>query len=65
MLQFMIENAQLSIYVILEMLNSISDQQAFDVDFGGDSDADDLPSFSSTHSPIDRTTGSKKKIMFN
>ncbi|CAI6367919.1 unnamed protein product [Macrosiphum euphorbiae] len=51
---------------ILEILNGISDQQAFDSDFGGDSDAEDVLCVSSaSNTPTSTTRGSKRKNAFN
>jgi len=51
---------------ILEILNVISDQQAFDSDFGGDSDAEDVLCVSSaSNTPTSTTRGSKRKNEFN
>jgi hypothetical protein len=37
--------SKLTNYHTLEILNSISDQQIIDSDFGKDNDAEDIPSF--------------------
>lgn len=60
---FELNMARISNDDILEMLNGISDQQAIDSDFGGDSDAEDTPCIDriSNISDTRTTKGSKRK----